>query len=100
MLVQTSWSTWDNGYIADSVARFPNRFIGYGLIDPQDSNNAEQVHYWIEERGLVGFRFHPTYYLNEKILLNQQNEAMWEESSVLKRREVAFNRQSGAVSGN
>ena len=41
VLVQTSWSTWDNGYIADSVQRFPDRFIGHGLIDPQDLNNAE-----------------------------------------------------------
>ena len=32
VLVQTSWSTWDNGYIADSVARFPKRLIGHGLI--------------------------------------------------------------------
>jgi predicted TIM-barrel fold metal-dependent hydrolase len=79
VLVQTSWSTWDNGYIADSVARFPDRFIGHGLIDPQDPNNAEQVRYWIKERGLVGFRFHPMYYLDEKILLTQQNGAMWEE---------------------
>ena len=62
VLVQTSWSTWDNGYIADSVKRFPDRFIGHGLIDPQDPNNAEQVRYWIKERGLVGFRFHPMYY--------------------------------------
>ena len=31
VLVQTSWSTWDNGYIADSVARFSDRFIGHGF---------------------------------------------------------------------
>ena len=30
VLVQTSWSTWDNGYIADSVARFPDRFVRNG----------------------------------------------------------------------
>ena len=83
VLVQTSWSTWDNGYIADSVARFPDRFIGHGLIDPQDPNNAEQVHYWIKERGLVGFRFHPMYYPDEKILLTQQNGPMWEEIAAL-----------------
>lgn len=83
VLVQTSWSTWDNGYIADSVERFPNRFIGHGLIDPQDPNNAEQVRYWITERGLVGFRFHPMYYPDEKILLTRQNEAMWEEIASL-----------------
>ena len=83
VLVQTSWSTWDNGYIADSVARFPDRFIGHGLIDPQDPNNAEQVRYWIQERGLVGFRFHPMYYPDEKILLTQQNGPMWEEIAAL-----------------
>lgn len=79
VLVQTSWSTWDNGYIADSVERFPNRFIGHGLIDPQDPNNDELVRYWIKDRGLVGFRFHPMYYPNEKILLTTQNRTMWEE---------------------
>ena len=83
VLVQTSWSTWDNGYIADSVEHFPNRFIGHGLIDPQDPNNAEQVRYWIKDRGLAGFRFHPMYYPDEKILLTRQNEPMWEEIASL-----------------
>lgn len=83
VLVQTSWSTWDNGYIADSVERFPDRFIGHGLIDPQYPSNAEQVRYWINERGLAGFRFHPMYYPDEKILLTRQNEPMWEEIASL-----------------
>jgi len=83
VLVQTSWSTWDNGYISDSVARFPDRFIGHGLIDPQDPNNAAQVRYWIKDRDLVGFRFHPMYYPDEKILLTQQNRPMWEEIAAL-----------------
>ena len=80
VLVQTSWSTWDNGYIADSVARFPNRFVGHGLIDPQDvAGNAELVRYWMADRGLVGFRFHPFYYPDEKILIAKENRPMWEE---------------------
>ncbi len=83
VLVQTSWSTWDNGYIADSVERFPDRFIGHGLIDPQDSDNAAQVRYWVKERGLAGFRFHPMYYPNEKILITQQNGPLWEEIAAL-----------------
>ncbi len=83
VLVQTSWSTWDNGYIADSVARFPDRFVGHGLLDPQDANNAERARYWVAERGLAGFRFHPMYYPDEKILLTQQNGAMWEEIAAL-----------------
>ena len=83
VLVQTSWSTWDNGYIADSVVRYPDRFVGHGLIDPQDLDNAEQVRYWIRERGLVGFRLHPMYYPDEKILLTDQNGPMWEEIAAL-----------------
>lgn len=83
VLVQTSWSTWDNGYIADSVARFPRRFIGHGLLDPQDPNNAALARYWVKERGLVGFRFHPNYYPEEKILLTAQNQALWEEIAAL-----------------
>jgi len=83
VLVQTSWSTWDNGYIADSVQRFPERFIGHGLIDPQDPENAAQVRYWVKERGLAGFRFHPMYYPDEKILLTAQNGPLWEEIAAL-----------------
>lgn len=83
VLVQTSWSTWDNGYIADAVVRFPDRFVGHGLIDPQDPNNAEQVRYWVKTRGLAGFRFHPIYYPDEKILLTKHNELMWEEIAAL-----------------
>ena len=83
VLVQTSWSTWDNGYIADSVSRFPDRFIGHGLIDPQDSDNAEKVRHWVEDRGLAGFRFHPMYYPGEKILLQRQNEPMWDKIATL-----------------
>ena len=79
VLVQTSWSTWDNGYIADSVARFPDRFIGHGMIDPQDPENADQARYWIKERGLVGFRFHPMYYPDDKVLLRKANGPLWEE---------------------
>ena len=83
VLVQTSWSTWDNGYVADCAARFPDRLVGHGLIDPQDAGNAAQVRYWAKERGLAGFRFHPMYYPDEKILLTAQNGPMWEELAAL-----------------
>ncbi len=40
VLVQPRQYGWDNRYIADSVRRFPQRFVGHGLIDPHDPNNA------------------------------------------------------------
>jgi len=83
VLVQTSWSTWDNGYIADSVAAYPDRFIGHGLIDPLDPNNAAAARDWVRNRGLAGFRFHPLYYSDEKVLLRRENGPLWEEIAAL-----------------
>lgn len=83
VLVQTSWSTWDNGYIADSVTRFPDRFVGMGLLDPLDAENAPLARYWVTERGLAGFRFHPMYYPEQKVLLRPENDALWEELAAL-----------------
>lgn len=83
VLVQTSWSTWDNGYIADSVARFPDRFVGMGLLDPLDPGNAALARHWVAERGLAGFRFHPMYYPEQKVLLRPENDALWEELAAL-----------------
>lgn len=79
VIVQTSWSTWDNGYIADMAVRYQERLIGHGMIDPQDPDNAERVRYWMDNRGLVGFRFHPMYYPDERVLTTPGNRAMWEE---------------------
>ena len=78
VLVQTSFSTWDNGYVADSARKYPDRFVAMGLVDPLDPDNASVVRYWVEERGMAGFRFHPMYYDDEEILTVDRNAAMWE----------------------
>ncbi len=77
VLVQTSFSTWDNGYVADASTKTPNRFVSMGLVDPLDPNNASQIAYWMKERGMAGFRFHPAYY-DEPVLLSDANAPMWD----------------------
>ena len=78
VLVQTSFSTWDNGYVADSALKYPDRFVSMGLVDPQDPDNASVVRYWIEERGMAGFRLHPMYYNEEAVLTAERNAEMWD----------------------
>ncbi|MBI4305500.1 MAG: amidohydrolase [Chloroflexi bacterium] len=77
VLVQTSWSTWDNGYVADSARRHPHRLVAMGLVDPLDEKNSETVSYWMRERGMAGFRFHPMYYPDEDVLTARRNRKMW-----------------------
>ena len=79
VLVQTSWSTWDNGYIADSATKYPDRFASMGLIDPLANDNAEKAVYWMDERGMAGFRFHPDYYPDVEILKRPENAEMFSQ---------------------
>ena len=77
VLVQTSFSTWNNEYVAASAIKYPERFVSMGLIDPMDNNNAQTAVYWMQERQVQGFRFHPQYYKNVDILKRAQNEPMF-----------------------
>lgn len=77
VIVQSSFSTWDNGYIADSAASHPRRLIAHGLVDPEDPQNADQARRWMAERGVRGFRFHPVYY-DDAVMTRQANARLWE----------------------
>ncbi len=79
VLVQTSFSTWDNEYVAASALKYPDRFVSMGLVDPMDDDNAEIAVRWMDERGMQGFRFHPQYYSEVDILLKPENQKMFEE---------------------
>jgi L-fuconolactonase len=79
VLVQTSFSTWDNEYVAASALKYPDRFVSMGLVDPMDDNNAEIAVRWMDERGMQGFRFHPQYYSEVDILLRPENQKMFQE---------------------
>ena len=68
VLVQTSWSTWDNTYVAEAAARYPRRLRSIGLIDPLDPASVELVQHWMDALGMRGFRFHPDYYPDVEIL--------------------------------
>ncbi len=99
VLVQTSWSTWDNSYVADSARKHPDRLIAMGMVNPLDPSNAYTVRYWMDERRMAGFRFHPSYYHppegkqstpgleragfpnGVEILTLPRNEPMWEALS-------------------
>ena len=46
----------DNSYLADSVARYPDRFAGVFAVDFPHSDAPERIAYWAGERGLHGAR--------------------------------------------
>ena len=56
-LVQASTAHgYDNSYAADSVAKYPDRFVGVCCVDAAARDGAEKLRYWIQDRGMSGVR--------------------------------------------
>jgi predicted TIM-barrel fold metal-dependent hydrolase len=62
VLVQERASGWNNRYIADCARRFPKLFVGHGLINPRDPENAAVLRREVKENGLAGMRLSPIYH--------------------------------------
>jgi L-fuconolactonase len=77
VLVQSSGSTWDNTYVADSANRNRERFRSIGLINPMDTGNAEVAARWMDDFNMSGFRFHPDYYPQHEVLDPDRNDALF-----------------------
>ena len=80
VIVQTSWSTWDNTYLSQASHRYPDKFVAMGLIDPQSIDNSITAVKWMDNYGIQGFRFHPMYYDNFEILICPGNRAMFKKT--------------------
>ena len=77
VLVQSSGSTWDNTYVAESANSDRNRFRSIGLVDPMDPEHASVAARWMDDFGVSGFRFHPDYYPGDVVLDVARNGAMF-----------------------
>jgi predicted TIM-barrel fold metal-dependent hydrolase len=88
VLVQERSGGWNNAYIADSVRRFPKRFVGHGLIDPHDPNNAAVLEREVKQNGLAGMRLSPIYHPPKRFPSDQwlnapANYALWKKAEEL-----------------
>jgi predicted TIM-barrel fold metal-dependent hydrolase len=55
-IVQASTSYgYDNSYVTDSIAQYPDRFTGVGTVDLKAPDAIEKIDYWVT-RGIAGLR--------------------------------------------
>src|SRR5262249_41258069 len=47
---------YDNRYTADSVDRYPDRCVGVCVVDAYEPDAADELSYWVRERGMAGLR--------------------------------------------
>ncbi|MBV8772297.1 MAG: amidohydrolase [Deltaproteobacteria bacterium] len=84
MLVQAhSAYEYDNSYIADVAAMYPERFAGVCIVDPARPDAVEQLTYWVEERGVCGLRLFPAAEREPQWLDDPSTFPLWERAGKL-----------------
>ena len=83
VLVQPSTYGWDNRYLADSIARYPQRLAGVCLVDPLDEEAPEQLEYWVRERNFHGVRLHAVRPDSASWFTTAQTDRIWRKAADL-----------------
>lgn len=83
VLVQVIYYGLDNSYAADALRRYPDRFAGVCLVDPQDPKAPEQLEYEVKERGFTGLRLRPCADRNSTWLSDPATFPLWEKAAEL-----------------
>ena len=76
----------DNDYLAETMARFPGRIVGFGQVDPRRPDALEVVRRCARDLGLRGLKLHPTmhgYHFADHGLLDPVFAACREEGLVV-----------------
>jgi predicted TIM-barrel fold metal-dependent hydrolase len=83
VMVQPSTYGWDNRYLADSIARYPQRLAGVCLVNPLDHEAPAQLEYWVKERGFHGVRLHAVRPDSGEWFTTAQTDRIWRKSADL-----------------
>lgn len=83
VLVQVIYYGYDNSYAADCLARYPDRFAGVCLVDPEDPDAPRKLEYEVRERGFSGLRLRPSHNRNSTWLSDPKTFPIWEKAAEL-----------------
>ena len=83
VLINPRYYGWDNSYVANCIKRFPDLFVGHGLLNPLDPRIANNLRYWVKEHGFSGMRFSPIYHPKSTWLNSREHYSLWSEAEKL-----------------
>ncbi len=83
VMVQPSTYGWDNRYLADSIARYPDRLAGVCLVDPLDEKAPEHLEFWVQERKFHGVRLHAVRADSAEWFTTPQTDRIWRKAADL-----------------
>jgi predicted TIM-barrel fold metal-dependent hydrolase len=76
---------FDNSYVCDAAAEYPDRLSAVVSIDATQQNAAEAVRHWVSERGAVGVRMmEPFKGADTSWFASAEARAVWQSATELK----------------
>ena len=79
VLVQPLFPGEDNSYVADSARDDPSHFASVCVVDPRRDDAADQLSYWVRERGCRGLRLRPKVPAEEACFGTPSTFKLWEQ---------------------
>lgn len=73
---------YDNSYVADVAARYPDRFAAVCIVDPLAFDAPDKLTYWVKERGIKGMRL-VTWTEPETMLDDPRLDPLWHRAREL-----------------
>ncbi|HVN28726.1 MAG TPA: amidohydrolase family protein [Candidatus Binataceae bacterium] len=73
---------YDNNYVADVAAKYPERFVAVCIVDVLAPDAADKLTYWVKERGCRGLRV-VTWTQPETMLDDPRIEPVWRRATEL-----------------
>lgn len=83
VLVQVIFYGLDNSYAADSLRKYPNRFAGVCLVDPEDPQAPNKLEWEVKERGFSGLRLRPCADRASTWMSDPKTFPLWEKAAEL-----------------
>jgi predicted TIM-barrel fold metal-dependent hydrolase len=74
---------FDNSYTADCVTDHPGRFASVCILDPLEDNAADNLAYWVKDRGMRGLRLFTTTETEGTWLDDPRTFPIWDRAGVL-----------------
>ncbi|MGO9452308.1 MAG: amidohydrolase family protein [Candidatus Binataceae bacterium] len=68
---------YDNSYVVDAAARYPDRFAAVCIVDGLQPDAAQKLDYWVKERGARGLRV-VTWTEPETMLDDPRLDSLWQ----------------------
>jgi L-fuconolactonase len=74
---------YNNSYVADAAARYPDRFVAVCIVDALRPDAPQMLDYWVKERGVKGLRV-VTWTEPELMLDDPRLDRLWHRASELR----------------